>query len=203
MRESENVNNLVVIGAWNTSIFTPEWVSQNLLIDEEFSTGFPVNGIGSFKYSTAEFSFVIIQNRLCFQLIQNSTEARRKTVAVLRKLLQCLQHTPVSAMGANFVFLSNNTPGDLEPIPSSEPIKETTHSEMILFSVKRGFKLSEKETLYLEVSSGMEKKFDFNYHFEIKKVIDALYILGDDDDFLVNKRASALELLNTVYAETL
>ena len=80
---------------------------------------------------------------------------------------------------------------------------ESTHSELALFSVKRGFKLREKETLYLEISSAEEKKFDFNYHFEIAKVIDALSILGDDDDFLNNKRSSAIDLMNQVFGESI
>ena len=200
MREPASVNNLVVLGAWNTSIFTPDWVSQNL-IDGDFTAEFPLNGIGSLKFSTLEFSFVIIQNRLCFQLLQHTPDANRKAVAVLRKLLQCLQHTPVSALGANFVFLVDNTPADLAPIDSTQAIMESTHSELALFSVKRGFKLREKETLYLEISSAEEKKFDFNYHFEIAKVIDALSILGDDDDFLNNKRSSAIDLMNQVFGE--
>lgn len=202
MRESENVNNLVVIGAWNTAIFTPEWVAQNL-IEGDFTAQVPLNGIGSLKFSTPEFSFVIIQNRLCFQLLQHTSEANRKTVSVLRKLLQCLQHTPISALGANFVFLVDNMPADLAPIDSTPAIMEATQSELTFCSVKRGFKLREKETLYLEVTSAAEKKFDFNYHFDISRVIDALSILGDDDDFLNNKRSSAIALMNQVYGESI
>lgn len=201
MRESENVNNLVVIGSWNASIFTPDWVAQNL-IEGDFTALFPLNGIGSLKFSTQEYSFVIIQNRLCFQLLQHTIEAHRRVVSVLRKLLQCLQHTPVSALGANFVFLVDDFPADLIQIDSSHAIMDATQSEMPFFSVKRGFKLSEKEMLYLEISSSdAVKKYDFNYHFDLKRAVDALSILGDNDDFLWEKHNSAISLMNQVFGE--
>ena len=47
---NENVATLVVVGTWNVSIFTPEWVKENVLIGKDFQILFPVNIMNSLKF---------------------------------------------------------------------------------------------------------------------------------------------------------
>ena len=47
---NENVATLVVVGTWNVSIFSPEWVKENVLIGKDFQILFPVNIMNSLKF---------------------------------------------------------------------------------------------------------------------------------------------------------
>ena len=122
---NENVATLVVVGTWNVSIFTPEWVKENVLIGKDFQILFPVNIMNSLKFVVPnKYSLAVNGNRLEFQLNDNCDVCSKELLEPVRNVLRSLIHTPVSSFGINYVFKTNEQPGLLSTLPHTNEIKD-------------------------------------------------------------------------------
>lgn len=197
---NENVATLVVVGTWNVSIFTPEWVKENVLIGKDFQILFPVNIMNSLKFVVPnKYSLAVNGNRLEFQLNDNSDVCSKELLEPVRNILRSLVHTPVNSFGINFVFKTNEQPGLLSTLPHTSEIKDSLSSEMELTEVTRALKLQDGDLLNFKISQkGEEVIFDFNFSYTVNKIQGMLDILGDDD-IIIKKRKTAKELLSQVY----
>lgn len=197
---NENVATLVVVGTWNVSIFTPEWVKENVLIGKDFQILFPVNIMNSLKFVVPnKYSLAVNGNRLEFQLNDNSDVCSKELLEPVRNILRSLVHTPVNSFGINFVFKTNEQPGLLSTLPHTSEIKDSLSAEMELTEVTRALKLQDGDLLNFKISQkGEEVIFDFNFSYTVNKIQGMLDILGDDD-IIIKKRKTAKELLSQVY----
>jgi len=197
---NENVATLVVVGTWNVSIFTPEWVKENVLIGKDFQILFPVNIMNSLKFVVPnKYSLAVNGNRLEFQLNDNSDVCSKELLEPVRNILRSLVHTPVNSFGINFVFKTNEQPGLLSTLPHTSEIKDSLSAEMELTEVTRALKLQNGDLLNFKISQkGEEVTFDFNFSYTVNKIQGMLDILGDDD-IIIKKRETAKELLSQVY----
>lgn len=201
MEELHNdVSNLVIVGAWNRDIFTPDWVKENLLDGQDFQVLFPMNSLNSLKFDVVtKYSFAINMNRLEFQLHDGSEGASREMIATARKLLRCLVHTPIATFGVNFVFKSDRM-GLLNGLSHTEEIKEQLTAEVESSEVTRVFKLGQGKVLNFKVvQKGADTYFDFNYSYNVKNAQNLLDVIGDDDDIIIKKRQVSEDILNMVY----
>lgn len=126
---------IVVAGAWNAQIFSPEWVGSNLLDAQEFEIHLVFQGSNVFS------SFVtqdIIFNPSSTQIIcgvKNTSDAVLVRVEDLMvQALKILPYTPINAVGINFGFDDD--------IPSKELVN--------LFDFSDNFKLSDLNYLVTE-----------------------------------------------------
>lgn len=197
---NENVATLVVVGTWNVSIFTPEWVKENVLIGKDFQILFPVNIMNSLKFVVPnKYSLAVNGNRLEFQLNDNSNVCSKELLEPVRNILRSLVHTPVNSFGINFVFKTNEQPGLLSTLPHTSEIKDSLSAEMELTEVTRALKLQNGDLLNFKISQKSEEvTFDFNFSYTVNKIQGMLDILGDDD-IIIKKRETAKELLSQVY----
>lgn len=197
---NENVATLVVVGTWNVSIFTPEWVKENVLIGKDFQILFPVNIMNSLKFVVPnKYSLAVNGNRLEFQLNDNSDACSKELLEPVRNILRSLVHTPVNSFGINFVFKTNEQPGLLSTLPHTNEIKDGLSAEMELTEVTRALKLQNGDLLNFKISQkGEVVTFDFNFSYTVNKIQGMLDILGDDD-IIIKKRETAKELLSQVY----
>lgn len=110
--------NIIVPGAWNTRIFNPMWLINNLDLDKNSDFNKKI-GIGfNFEERDVKFDFCGISmiptiNALTLQINdnQNFEEKCNLTESVLKKVMLTLPHTPIKGIGFNFVFefLSSTT----------------------------------------------------------------------------------------------
>lgn len=197
---NENVATLVVVGTWNVSIFTPEWVKENVLIGKDFQILFPVNIMNSLKFVVPnKYSLVVNGNRLEFQLNDNCDVCSKELLEPVRNVLRSLIHTPVSSFGINYVFKTNEQPGLLSTLPHTNEIKDALNSEVESTEVTRSIKLQDGNILNFKIyQKGQETNFDFNFSYVVNKIQTMLDILGDDN-IIISKRNVAKELLEKVY----
>lgn len=197
---NENVATLVVVGTWNVSIFTPEWVKENVLIGKDFQILFPVNIMNSLKFVVPnKYSLAVNGNRLEFQLNDNSDVCSKELLEPVRNILRSLVHTPVNSFGINFVFKTNEHPGLLSMLPHTSEIKDSLSVEMELTEVTRALKFQNGDLLNFKISQkGEEVTFDFNFSYAVNKIQGMLDILGDDD-IIIKKREMAKEMLSQIY----
>ncbi|MCU0390879.1 MAG: hypothetical protein MUE81_07160 [Thermoflexibacter sp.] len=102
---------ILVVGNFNKRLFTPEWVKANLftLPNEENITG---------KFNLIDFELSFIFNNISFTAKDNAVEIVCDVVNpdnikictnVLFNLLNLLSHTPIKAIGINFVVSISKT----------------------------------------------------------------------------------------------
>lgn len=197
---NENVATLVVVGTWNVSIFTPEWVKENVLIGKDFQILFPVNIMNSLKFVVPnKYSLAVNGNRLEFQINDNCDVCSKELLEPVRNVLRSLIHTPVSSFGINYVFKTNEQPGLLSTLPHTNEIKDALNSEVESTEVTRSIKLQDGNILNFKIyQKGQETNFDFNFSYVVNKIQAMLDILGDDN-IIISKRNVAKELLEKVY----
>ena len=194
---NENVATLVVVGTWNVSIFTPEWVKENVLIGKDFQILFPVNIMNSLKFVVPnKYSLAVNGKRIKGQGKENCD---KELLEPVRNVLRSLIHTPVSSFGINYVFKTNEQPGLLSTLPHTNEIKDALNSEVESTEVTRSIKLQDGNILNFKIyQKGQETNFDFNFSYVVNKIQTMLDILGDDN-IIISKRNVAKELLEKVY----
>lgn len=204
----QGTNVIVVVGAWNIAIFTPEWVKENLLPDEEFKVLFPSVVGCSLKFQTNLLAFCIEGNRLQFEVINQDSlqDAYVEIIGLLRIILRKLAHTPVSAMGTNYVYEFDSTFEVLNTLQDNEPLQNIIN--LIGTGVKsqalvRKFDLGEKKELTLRLESAQDgrNKLDFNFNYNVKNAVDVTNLLGDEDQLLIQNQDLARRIVDEVYGE--
>ena len=94
----------VLAGAWNRAIFTPQWVTQNILGTRP-EVALQVGGEFAIQMTTADVQMIYQTGRVQFAPRREDEAAFDAATAAARALLNRLSHTPVNAVGLNFVFV--------------------------------------------------------------------------------------------------
>lgn len=204
----QGTNTIVVVGAWNIAIFSQDWVKNNILPEENFKVLFPSMIGCSLKFQTDILSFCIEGERLMFEILNeaDADKAYVEIARVLRIILRKLSHTPVRALGTNFVYDSDSKFPVLESLSDNERLGEII--TLIGNGVKsqgliRKFSISENEelTIRLESTEGGTNRVDFNFNYNIAKAEDVLNILGDEDQLIVKNQKLANQIVEDVYGK--
>lgn len=197
----QNVDTLVVVGSWNKYIFSEEWVIANILGEGvRYTIQYPLNALGSLKFSLENVTFYIFGDRLLFQLNNDLDLSYREIIRTARKIFQKLIHTPVTALGVNFIYQTSDNLGMLNQLAKNEDLVKAIGHDISSSELSRTFKLSENETLNFKVEQKDENAniFNFNFDFGIKSLSEALNIIGDDDDLILRKRNFANDIINAI-----
>lgn len=111
---------LVISGSWNPSIFQPEWIASNILgipkgekinvaqcvIPNDDGNHKLINFFGNIGISSLGHRLEIFVNSG-----DNQTSDKSEEIAI--KVLKALPHTPLQALGINFLFVEADPSGDL------------------------------------------------------------------------------------------
>lgn len=109
---------IVLPGAWNPAILTPDWVAEKIFGDRspvQVELGFTIGSDERvITFSERHVMLRISAARLAVMPTMLADNALRVTSEVAVKVLQVLNHTPVHAAGVNFVFKSNELSPELQ-----------------------------------------------------------------------------------------
>ncbi len=200
-------NTLVVLGAWNIAIFTPEWVKNNILLEnQEARVLVPMNIGCSLRFETEYYSFFIEGERLSFTINKEEESSYIFAIQTLRNIIQKLPHTPVRALGTNFVFKKDTKFDVLENLDDSDKLKSVVDivgNSVTSQALVRKFKLTDIEDLNLKIEEDPQKGslLDFNFNYNLKSTEDILNLIGEDNNLLLNNKALANDISNNVYGE--
>lgn len=197
---TKGVANIVVVGIWNKAILTPEWVKENLLNEYvSFEVAYPVNGLGSLKFTTPDFSFLVVDGRLQFELERYDSDSMKALSRTARKIFRLLGHTPISAMGVNFMYRDSGADIPSISITDNDRLISILGCSIYSQQYQRVFQFSETERLFFAITSENSKlTYAFNFDYRLSKVSDLLNILGDDDDILLQKQEKADSILQAL-----
>lgn len=119
MNVSLNGWSLVILGAWNPRIFTPEWLIRHIFAegqgpdpDTQIKVEFPVQSGQPYRYSAAGIRIIPSLSRVLLAPLDHSDATLGTLERAAVALLNALSHTPISAFGINFQFV--------EPHPENE-----------------------------------------------------------------------------------
>lgn len=186
---------LVIAGAWNPAILTPEWILKHGLQKELSSTNkvqafVPVGpSFRSFgndpKFVLDELAF--IAQRDAFILFPRNIQQENLALveSVAKKTLDCLAHTPITGIGHNFEFQDDAPVGDmLEPfsvaqvdivdiapdgfLMSSNAIETNLNHEQVFINIRRHY-------------DGSRFRVTFNFHYEVASAMQAAEVLFEND----------------------
>lgn len=194
-------HNIVLVGAWNIRIFSPEWVAMNLAklkkeVQLEVAVGNPVAPI---KLSFDSVELRVGAGRLVVAARDLTDVALLQVRDAAVSVLTMLSHTPVSAIGVNFQYRVSNPPSSLLDVfvlsdagPWSDfdaRLKTTSIHRKTSFQ-GRGL------DILLDLTPEGDVLVEFNNNTAIKSAADALAFLGGD---ILAFREDSKTALATVY----
>lgn len=194
-----DTDTLVIIGAWNRAIFSQDWVMKNLLSDaKNVKIEYPINGIGSLRFSTEDISFFIFGERLIFKALNSKEQTYRTIISVARQLLRLLSHTPISALGINFVYKTDSL-NIFNSFDDTKKLVDFIGREINSQELTRSFSLDEVLTLNLKMQSNDKQSIiDFNYNYTVNTPLDAINVFGDSDDIIIEKSQFSNNILSNL-----
>ena len=203
-----SINTIVIVGAWNLAIFTPEWVRTNVLREEDYpevKLMYPLNVLHSLRFSTGKFDFCIAENRFMFTLTEKSDRAEKDMIGIVTTICQKLSHTPVTAMGINFVFETDKEVAAVNAMPDTSGLVKSIGFEQSSVEIVRSYKRSDKEVFNFKISKiGQSNvKYDINNDYRISSIQDITDVLNGEDNIIQKKREEILRILREVYKEEL
>lgn len=201
MRPTADSWTIVITGAWNSRLFTPEWVSRNIFENDQLNIEMGVGtGVHAWRFLSGALIFVPSEDRIVFGTSEASPEKFADLERLAMKLLELLPHTPITGVGMNFGFACD------EPSETLLAIFNTTDSrplglrefEIVRSEVARALRRSELlQVINLKLIS-LEGRvlFEFNHHFAATTAADARAQLGA---LAIPAHTVTLEILDSVY----
>lgn len=197
---------LVIVGGWNSHIFTPAWIKRYLFPGEEetftvdmlVSQGFNTQFVAP-RILSKEVEILLQENRLNFSPIENKNENFDRIQELALHLSDYLPHTPVTAYGINFLFTENDISGDLINLIRPRDLEELEQFGTSLTSEKYTRRLElNGRTLNFTIGFEAEKvTFDFNFHFKIRDLVG--FKAGILETPILKLKQEAVEFIAAVY----
>lgn len=198
MKFADEFNVLIIAGGWNEKIFSPEWVSKYLLVNEKLEVEIPLNVCASFRISSKKARIFVLGNKLNFFPICKTDEDFEFIQELGLKTADYLPHTPVTAFGINFVFEEkvNERLSELLTLGDKERLD---HFGLKIKRAQYKHQLEVDDRLInLTISTDDQKViFDFNFHFNISSLVE--FKEGISDNNIIDQKKIALELMRDVY----
>lgn len=202
---------LVIAGAWNPAILNPTWVIQHGLerdpAKEQVQVALPMGPAAAFqdlRYTIADFHYTARVDALIFQALGDDVANFEQTQRIGARILGQLLHTPITGIGHNFTFMSNN--------PNPEWLEGFSQSQQDLVDVcPEGWEAAQ-QTLSSSFAVGpaivnIQRFFDghsvgvkFNFHHNVASAAEGVRILSGEvgPGFLANYQV-AQEIVQKLY----
>lgn len=192
MNNIEDRNTLVLVGAWNPAILSPNWIAREVMgfaADRNFDVNveFPFGKIAAGQPVRMSFEGITVlaaPDKLMFFLSDGGQV--QKSIGTAAAILRLLPHTPITAFGFNFSFLAEkpsqkllDTFGDNDSSQAFEDPDATL--------VTQGWKQTVKTNNHLvNVSATLNQEavtLDINVHFEVTSATAASELLEQAELF--------------------
>jgi hypothetical protein len=168
--EDVNGRSLVIVGAWNPAIFTPQWAQEHIFPSDDRIDGEIALPEHVLRLTAGDMVLLVKPDRVEFRpkSVLEDNLARTERTAI--RLLSRLQDTPVTAFGINFRFQvpdPSRTIDEILEVPEGERVRELG-AAVESVSVKRRV-IWEEFVVNVSVSrdGGIPPAISFNHHFPI------------------------------------
>ena len=207
MKLDKPSNALVIVGGWNSYIFTPDWIKRYLFpgeqekftVDMIVSRGFNAQSISP-RILSKEVEIILQENRLNFSPVENKNENFDRIQDLALQLADYLPHTPVTAYGVNFLFTEKTVNGDVinlirpRDLEKIEQFGGSLTSEQYVRSLVLNGRIL-NITIKLE---GEKITFDLNFHFNIRNLVE--FKAGISEISILELKQEAIQFITEIYS---
>lgn len=167
---------MVVVGAWNTRIFTPEWVGNRLFNSPEITAQLTFTpGRSVVRFTQGDLILIPQEERVIAGVHQASPTALQEAEEVIVRLLTTLPHTPVTALGVNFGFRDASPgPGLTENFRAPDLVRLGESYEVGRIEISRSLRFDQGVVNLKHVWDEDCVEIHFNYHFPTGTANEAL-----------------------------
>ena len=204
MKIIKDTANIVVLGAWNKAILTPEWVKKNIFPEiTNLQVNVPAPHImdqASYQYNTPDLLFNINGQRFEFR----TNSSYEKTVKYTRDILRKLIFTPVTSVGINVAFseIIENIPDSLKKrLVAEDDIENKINAEtLISSSLSKSIQIETNHKLNITIlNTSNQYIFDFNFDYNVSDIENVLNIFGENNTIIDDKISIVANLLYELY----
>ena len=213
MRLVPHETTLVIAGAWNPAILTPEWVLRHALQKEldatnKIQAAMPVGLLFEFPRFELEDLYFMARTDAFILFPKPIAEDRFLVIeSVAQRTLDQLSHTPITGVGHNFEFRDETpNPGMLKAFSAAQqdvvdiaPAGFSVSSSGISTSLKCDQSIINIQRYF----DGGRLGVKFNFHYPVSSATEASAVLkGDDGDGRFYKNyQTALSLVEQLYGK--
>lgn len=167
--------NILILGRWNPSIFSPQWVRANVAgAGDEVMLALPIgNPAAPLRISFAGVQLFTAPDFLEIKPSALDDASIDACARVADNILALLSHTPITAIGVNVRFEDAAASTELDPLflfPDQgliDPVKYPVISS----SVARCFDLGQQDLLNLTVTQQKDNYvLEFNFHTDSQDI---------------------------------
>lgn len=185
---------LVLVGAFNPAILTPEWIARNGLglepgVDFQVEMLAPLGVAAPARYSFNGISYSATLRNVTFYLDPNAIQAGEQTLTAAANILQQLPHTPIAGLGFNFAFLVEQPTESLLSLLTTKDdlvaAMSTDIADAEVVTRRWGNSLRWSEALVnidCELAGG-QATIRFNFHYSTESAVEAGRILRIENAF--------------------
>ncbi len=190
MKPVKNEFTIVIVGKWNTGIFNPNWLHENIFEAETIDLEYPVDPGLPFRIIGDEIILIPRDDKLIIAPKELRIASLKNMHNVARKLLEVLPHTPIRFTGINYGFRESDGRDDIARL-FKDPYEEK-FSDSSLSLLNRSQKWSFRcngfiLNLSCEILEENSLLLKFNYHAETENTRTAQDFLNTEPRELINK----------------
>lgn len=201
---SADAFNVIIIGAWNPAIFTPEWAKEHLTDDKQrevvLAIPMPLTNLPP-RLTVDDINMYPSDSALVIDCAQYSDSALDTCSKKIQRVAELLPHTPVNAVGVNFRFW-----GELEDSAALAELFtfcdaakiDSSQYKLTGAAIKRSFAITSNTVINLSLdSSSNNLRVEFNFHTDVRRLSEVAEktLAGQ----IRENRDKALGFLHAVY----
>jgi hypothetical protein len=190
--------NIVVVGLWNTRIFSIPWISGKLFDNSDVTGEFPVLPGFPTKFSVSGVEILPDSSRLMIQAAEPSDGLLQRVEDTATRILHLLPETPVSAVGLNIPFIQRDPPPNLSTLfelPDADLLAQNGIVAREIAIIRQAPFEQAVINIQLNWSEG-GVKLTMNFHRDVTNATEAATFLQNN---AVRLKTKALELLQSIY----
>ncbi len=197
---------IILLGAWNPSIFNQDWILKNLIndVNAQITIAFALDDpTAPRKITFNGINLFPGRKQLLLSPEEPTLEGMLECSTMLNKIIELLGHTPVGSAGLNFSFQETDNLIQLLnafDLPDSADIKEQDYT-LNGSRIERRFKLKDGHILNLalqesEANNGAE--INFNFHYELSDI--SKYKSLFTENHMTERYQRATDFCKNIYA---
>lgn len=201
MKLKDSYNALVIVGAWNIPIFTPEWIGKYIFPGKEISIEFPEQPVNaSLRFTCDNVSINIVENRLIFKAHNHSVETFNRIEEIASNLCRCLAHTPVLSFGINHIFectYDEIREKNIFTFMDDDRLAEAGY-DVDSVQVHRTINFQNHKLNVIWTKAGESVTIEFNNHYKASDIQQ--FLRNFEDSIITMRMENAIEFLKKIYS---
>lgn len=198
MTLKEESISIVIVGNWNKYILNPKWLSENIFDNKEIEVKLSINFDKPPIMSIENIRFIPAQNKVYFFALDKTPETLKYLSKKAYKLIETLEHTPISTFGTNVEYVTdyNGNIDNLINTNDEEIFKKMDSFKEIETSILKTFEYNDK-IINLNIKNN-RKIVEFSFNF-VYPLLNNDYKNCLTEKILINNKEDAEMILRTVY----